>query len=191
MLAVSNIDRVVGRGKKKISIDEIDYLPSIVKSIFAIGEDKNVNGRRLLVQLKNSFSPLQKAITFSLDEEKGLIWNGICDATIEDLMQPRNEKKIRNNSAYAVAKSFVLDILRDGPVTSKRMEAEAQAAGISKTTLDRVRAQLGDEDLIFTKKGVREWTWQMKFPVNNKKEGSATESSDADIYAESNENGST
>lgn len=55
----------------------------------------------------------------------------------------------------AAATSFLLDLLRDGPISATEGEAAAQAAGIGSRTLDRARRELG----VIAFRFERGWSW--------------------------------
>jgi hypothetical protein len=111
--------------------------------VLAIGQDPNTTGRRLLVPIKNNLGPEAPALAFRIGDT-GLVWEpdpvaGSADALLaQDEAPTRSESRDRDQAA-----SFLRELLHDGPVASKQVEADAKANGIAQRTLWRAKADLG------------------------------------------------
>ena len=111
--------------------------------VLAVGQDPNVPGRRLLVPIKNNLGPEAPALAFRIGED-GLVWEaepiaGSADALLaQDEAPTRSESKEREHAAR-----FLRELLYEGPVASKQVEADAKANGIAQRTLWRAKADLG------------------------------------------------
>src|SRR5262249_13174527 len=84
-----------------------------------------------------------------------IVWFGHADVTASEAMQAATEQ--RAPSARDDAKRFLAELLANGPMSSKDIEEAAEANGISRRTLFRVKGELG----ITARKSSRKWTWQL------------------------------
>ncbi len=111
--------------------------------VLAVGEDPDHDGRRLLVPVKNNLGPAAAALAFHITDA-GLTWeDGTVEGAPEQLLATddvgtRSERRERDEAA-----TFLRDILRDGPVASKQIAADANANGIARSTLWRAKSDLG------------------------------------------------
>jgi Bifunctional DNA primase/polymerase, N-terminal/AAA domain len=111
--------------------------------VLAVGEDPEHEGRRLLVPVKNNLGPAAPALAFRITDA-GLTWeDGTVEGAPEQLLAnddvgTRSERRERDDAA-----AFLRHILREGPVSSKQIAADATANGIARATLWRAKADLG------------------------------------------------
>src|SRR5262249_28038828 len=93
--------------------------------VLAVGEDPDHDGRPLLVPVKNTLGPAAAALAFHITDA-GLTWeDGTVEGPPEQLLATddvgtRSERRERDEAA-----TFLRDILRDGPVASKQIAADA------------------------------------------------------------------
>ena len=67
-------------------------------------------------------------------------WRGPCDYRAEDLLSHKNNG---GGGKLEEAKSLLLDLLPDGPVSLAAIKENAVTKGISLRTLDRAKTELG------------------------------------------------
>jgi hypothetical protein len=97
-------------------------------------------------------------VEFALDD--GFKWVGIAsELTAEAIRMSR----IRANKGIAGegAESYLLELLREGPVNSTKVYSQARDRGIAQKTLQRAKDRLG---VIARKRGMGEgsiWTWEL------------------------------
>jgi hypothetical protein len=113
------------------------------RTVLVIGEDANTPGRRLLASVKNNLGALAPALAFRISDA-GLAWEptpveGTADALLAaDEVESRSARRERD-----LACQFLRDALKDGPVRSKDIHADAKANGVAIRTLWRAKADLG------------------------------------------------
>jgi putative DNA primase/helicase len=111
--------------------------------VLAVGQDPNAPGRRLLVPIKNNLGPDAAALAFRIGDD-GLVWESdpvegsAATLLAQDEAPTRTESRERD-----AAVEFLRDLLRDGPVPSRQVEADAKANGIAQRTLWRAKTDLG------------------------------------------------
>ncbi|KTC93830.1 MULTISPECIES: AAA family ATPase [Legionella] len=98
----------------------------------------------------------------TLDDHGGLstsavIWVNAIQGTARELLV--KAECIKKISALDDAKTFLIDLLADGPVLQKTIEKECKMANISWGTVRRARDALG---IISKKDGLGAWYWQLK-----------------------------
>jgi len=139
------------------------------RHVFAAVDDPD-NQRKLLVRAKNNLAKRDipalaygfgvKTVGFDRRLNKDItaphiVWFGHADVTASEAMQAATEQ--RAPSARDDAKRFLAELLANGPMSSKDIEEAAEANGISRRTLFRVKGELG----ITARKSSRKWTWQL------------------------------
>jgi hypothetical protein len=141
------------------------------RHVYAVVDDAE-NKRKLLVRAKNNLAPATKALAYSFSvREVGrdpktdqtihaphIIWHPKhVDVTASEAMQAATEAK--SPTARDEAKTFLTDILGQGPVTKNEIEEAAEANGIAERTLFRAKSSL---KIIAKKDGPNgEWTWRL------------------------------
>jgi putative DNA primase/helicase len=136
------------------------------------------NHRRLLVRGKNNLAKRDdRALAFRVDacevgrdprngkpiEAPFLLWESeYVDITATEALQAVNENKAPG--ARGIAKKFLQNILRNGPVPATEIEAAAHAEGIAIKTLTRAKQELG----IVSKRDGAEGNWRWHLPQHDK-----------------------
>ncbi len=113
------------------------------RTVLVVGQDPDQPGRRLLASIKNNLGPTASTLVFRISDA-GLTWDDQpVDGTAESLLatdEPptRTDQRERDEAAL-----FLQQELKDGPVASKTVEADAKANGIAQRTLWRAKSRLG------------------------------------------------
>ena len=127
------------------------------RTVLAIGTDPDVPGRRLFVPIKNNLGCFPPALGFRLGDD-GLRWEpGAVEGSAEQLLavdEPgsRTERKERE-----AAITFLRDTLSAGMMTSKELQADAEANGIARRTLWRAKTDLS----VVTERHGKAWFWML------------------------------
>lgn len=127
------------------------------RTVLAVGSDPEIPGRRLLVPIKNNLGPFPPALGFRLGDE-GLCWEpGAVEGSAEQLLAvdelgSRTDRKERD-----AAVTFLRDTLAAGMMTSKELQADAEANGIARRTLWRAKTDLS----VVTERHGRAWYWML------------------------------
>jgi len=109
---------------------------------FLVAPDPGEPDRRVLAALKNNLGPLPPSLAFRIKAAPNgsayLVWDGVAEWMADDLLaEPDPSPELDK------AKSFLRDLLRDGPVPTETANTAAEHAGISRRTLKRARKELG------------------------------------------------
>lgn len=138
-------------------LGSIDFTAA-ARSVLLAGSDPDFPQMRGIVHLKCNLAPLGQAIGYEL-RENGFFWTGHSELTTDRILAGSD-----GSSALEEAKSFLLNVLRDGAVPANEVKEEAEARGISERTLNRAKANLkvevhriGEEG----KRGKGQWHWEL------------------------------
>jgi putative DNA primase/helicase len=123
--------------------------------------------RRLLLPVKNNIGPkaagrgyfiVTKLVTNNI-EAPCILWDdGPVDVNADQAIAAASSA-IKDGGARSDAKEFLRDLLANGPVDAKEGEEAARANGISRSTLERARKELGVKP---TKAGYQgRWQWTL------------------------------
>ena len=154
--------------------DSLAYA-ALARHVYALVDDPDVEDRRLFVKAKNnSAGPAKKTLSFMTGARK----IGLDPVTQEEIWAPHLEWGSdyveigaseamqaeaggnRGRTERREAKDFLLDRLEGGPVKQTELFEEAEAAGISKSTLQRAKKDLK----VISRKGKgmdNVWTWEL------------------------------
>lgn len=110
--------------------------------VLAVGQDSNDQARKLLVSIKNNVGPAASALAFRIGDD-GLSWEPEPVTGAAETLLAQDEAPTRSESRERqAAADFFRDLLREGPVPSKQIEADAKANGVHLRTLWRAKADL-------------------------------------------------
>jgi hypothetical protein len=147
-LSKANADRVLYRG-----LGSIDFTAA-ARSVLLAGRDPNDPIRRAVVQSKNSLAPEGPALAYTIDGGR-FEWAGLSTLTAGALLAVDagdSERGARDD-----AKSFLAELLADGPAAAKDVQKQAREAGITEGTLYRAKAELS----VKSRKTLTGWVWTL------------------------------
>lgn len=142
-------------------------LPRIVLATGKITEDET--SRRIFCRAKSNIGKDDGGFEYSLNQKEidgypGLfssyiLWGDSVEGSARDLLaEPDNrETGDDNNSALEDAKNFLLELLKDGSLLQKQIEADARGAGHSWGTVRRAKVALS----IKAEKVIDGWHWKL------------------------------
>jgi DNA polymerase len=147
----------------------------VARHVFTVTDDPE-NGRKLMARAKNNLAAKDEnktlafhfdARTIGTDPDSGEIIRapfvvfeeGYVDVTATEALSAVNENK--SPAARDTAKSFLEDMLSNGPIAAADIEEAAEANGIAKRTLYRAKAELKIRAVKDgpVKDGQRTWRW--------------------------------
>ena len=132
-----------GRDRIADSADLWDVSRSVIM-IGQTGED----GLRYFSNEKNNYAPLQETILFSIDGDKQLTPQGTTWKRDREYMQ--DAQAARSSPCKEECREAVLNILEENnlKMPSKDLEDKLKAAGFSRTTINRAKADLKESSKI-------------------------------------------
>ena len=146
-LAKGTASKAIYRG-----LGSIDFAAAY-RSILLAGHDADDQEARGLVQIKNNLAPSAEAIGYRVEHGR-FRWMGPTNITSDRILAPEAEA-----SALGDARSYLLEVLQDGPKPVKEIMEEARAMGISAATLRRAREALNIKP---DKTGFQKaWVWEL------------------------------
>jgi len=116
------------------------------RATWYFAKDEDNPGQRLMLPGKFNVSKEPTGLSYEIAELKPdsqylrILWNGPVSVKADDAL---NFQDSDERSERSEAKTFLQEILADGPVLSKTMQKEAEGAGISERTLRRAARELG------------------------------------------------
>ena len=127
-------DKAIYRGQGNIAYT------AQARVVFLVGVNPDDERERVMACIKNNLAPLPPALAFELVDGR-FLWRGETAVTPAALLAP--DRGDEDRSALAEAKDFLADLLADGPVEVKQVQAAARAAGLAWRTIERAKAALG------------------------------------------------
>jgi hypothetical protein len=128
------------------------------RAVHLVGVNPADERERALVCLKNNLGPKPTALAFEITDD-GFRWCGESTLTEADLLAP--DQGAKGPSALDRAKAFLRQLLANGPVESKVVQAATTAAGISEKTLQRAKEALRVEAIRTGFGPGGSWAWAL------------------------------
>jgi len=128
----------------------------LARSAMVVGDHPELDDVKVLAPQKLNIAQKPESLTYRIEgAENGaarIVYRGASSASAKDILNVEPEEE---RSALADAKDFLREILRDGPVESKTVEEEAEAAGVAPATLNRAKREIK----VRSKKIGNLWKW--------------------------------
>lgn len=139
-------------------------LVAAARAAYAITRDQENEDIRHFVPLKNNIGNDKTGFSFKIEEvilDDGIETSRISwlqgNITTKDAFNPRLEKPLNE------ADEFLLDLLKDGPMTSKEVDKNREGAGLSKSSITKAKKRLR----IRVKKTGFEGGWSWSLPLSD------------------------
>jgi hypothetical protein len=152
-----------GRGLRALyrGSGRIDII-GVARCGFLVGAHPEDDSLRVLACTKSNLAEPPPALGFRLlpgDAGEPIVaWTGPLDISADDLVlaPPRPY-----GAALAQARTFLAELLHNGPCVSEDAFRQAQAAGISRRTLERAKAELQVISEMEGPAGLKEFVWRL------------------------------
>jgi hypothetical protein len=138
ILAIRHLNKTAAKATYR-GQGSVDFLAAC-RSVFLAGEDPENPGQKVLCHIKANLAPKTPSLTYTINEGR-FLWGEESTLTAEQILAVPVEPGER--SQLDEAKSFLEDVLSNGPVASSEVEKDAKGAGIAPTTLKRAKTALG------------------------------------------------
>lgn len=133
------------------NLGSVDFTAA-ARSVLVVGRLKSGDTVRVVAQSKSSLAPEGSSIAFDLHPEYGFQWLGVCDATVEDVL---------NGSGHVQTKTMQMeDALKQmltQSVPAEEVLRHAKSLGISERTLKIAKKHLG----VLSEKHDGQWYWYL------------------------------
>ncbi len=158
-----------------------------VVMVAAKRQQENADGEatRVFLRAKSNIGPDDGGFEYELQEGElihhpgvsasATHWGAQIEGSARELLNDAEMTgSVDEGASLASAKRFLAQLLADGPISSKAVEAEAAEAGYSRSTLRRAKAKL---KIVATKVGMESgWQWQLPRRCSEESEGVQQES---------------
>jgi hypothetical protein len=157
ILAVRHITKSKGGRAIYAGQGSIDFTAT-ARSVLLAGSSAQDPGEHALLYIKSNVSVLGAAIGYRVDES-GFSWTGESRLTAADLLAAESAGDER--AADEEARTFLRELLADGPLAARKVFEEARKARISEITLRRAKAREGvGAQKVGFKDGAK-WLWSI------------------------------
>ncbi len=85
VLLVGHMNKAQGQKSNYCGLGSIDFRAA-ARSVLVVGRLKDNERIRIVAQDKNSLAPEGNSIAFELNEQTGFCWKGVCEATVDDVL---------------------------------------------------------------------------------------------------------
>jgi hypothetical protein len=140
------------------------------RTAFLFADDPDEEGVHVMAPVKgNLWRARPRSLKYSINDEKGqpvIAWEGESRHTANSLLAEPDRESTEESNALADAKNFLLEILADGPVDSKKVKPEAQNAEHAEKTLFRGKNRLGVRAAKVGFGDGQHWEWSLPKMVN-------------------------
>ena len=109
-------------------------------------------------QPKNNLSAKCPVLEFQVDHTGQFAWVGTIDTRIEDLIEPKGADDKTSPFALNEAKTFLLEMLKDGPCAAEKIKKHAKVAGVAAKAVADAKRELG----VSLHKDAGEWRWELQ-----------------------------
>lgn len=168
VVCVSHLNKSSG-GEALMRVTGSLAFVAAARAAFVVAKDNDDPERRLLLPLKNNIGNDQTGLSFTVEstqvqssagtvETSRIVWGTeavtvTADEAVASASNPEEHSDMQD------AKTFLRDLLSDGPVPSKQIRADAEDAGYSWRTIQRAQKVLGIDAV---KDGMRGgWVWKL------------------------------
>ncbi len=150
IILVRHIGKSKGMGDPRAAgLSSIEWRAA-ARSVLLVGADPDNEKNKAVTQTKNNYGPKSPALGYTIESDPDAVsgakfyWTGESDLTAERILAPfRMADDEDTNLATREADEFLRDALCAGERPAKEVKDEAKQCGISETTLNRVKRQLG------------------------------------------------
>jgi hypothetical protein len=135
------------------------------RSAWLVAKDKDIEGRRLFLPIKNNLGDDTTGMAFSVVRgevpsiawEHGAVHQKADEALADD--QPDESKPGPDPVSRNAAADWIRDLLADGPMESATVKENASDAGMSWATIRRAQQEMGIKP--FRDQFSKEWMWKL------------------------------
>lgn len=152
IILIGHMNKTSDRKAIYRGLGSIDFVGA-ARSVLIVGKPKNDPEIRVMAQTKNNLALIGDSLSFKIDDEKGIIWNGYYDLGADELASGNNKSKIK------IAEELLLGLLVDGKkIYSNDIISHLMKYGISKRTVDAAKKNCN----VKSKKEGDKWYWYIE-----------------------------
>ncbi|MCA7968228.1 AAA family ATPase [Burkholderia cenocepacia] len=142
---------------------------ALARMVLVAGKTEN-GADRAMTRAKSNIAPDGGGVTYTVElteivggiPASRALWGSVIEGSAREILGDMEYRENDDGSERADAERFLRDLLSDGPLPTKQIEADAKGAGYSWATIRRAQKSLGVEVQrhgIPGQKGKGEWRW--------------------------------
>lgn len=151
VILIGHMNKAQGLKSGYRGLGSIDFRAA-ARSVLVVGRMKDDPMVRVVAQDKNSLAPEGKSIAFQLDVEHGFQWKGICDLSVDDVLNGSGKLQTKT-----MQMEEELERILTGLVSAEDILNRAKSLGVSERTLMIAKKNLG----IISEKRGGQWYWRL------------------------------
>ena len=151
VILIGHMNKAQGLKSGYRGLGSIDFRAA-ARSVLVVGRMKDDPMVRVVAQDKNSLAPEGKSIAFQLDAEHGFQWKGVCDLSVDDVLNGGGKLQTKTTQMEEE-----LGRMLTGLVSAEDILNRAKSLGVSERTLMIAKKNLG----VISEKRGGQWYWRL------------------------------
>ena len=156
VLLIGHLNKAGGGKAIYRTLGSIDFIGA-ARSVLIVGKPSDRSKDRVMTQSKNNLAPIGDSVLFSIDEERGVVWEGFVDMTADDLVSGKRVQKKQQ------AGEFLKELLSNGKeVPATEIYLKMEDLGIGQRTVDFAKKKLEIQSI----RKENKWFWKLPNEVS-------------------------
>ena len=151
VILIGHMNKAQGTKSGYRGLGSIDFRAA-ARSVLVVGRMKDDPAVRVVAQDKNSLAPEGKSVAFQLDAEHGFQWKGVCDLSVDDVLNGGGKLQTKTTQMEEE-----LGRMLTGLVSAEEILGRAKSLGVSERTLMIAKKNLG----VISEKRGGQWYWRL------------------------------
>lgn len=151
VILIGHMNKAQGTKSGYRGLGSIDFRAA-AQSVLVVGRMKDDPAVRVVAQDKNSLAPEGKSVAFQLDAEHGFQWKGVCDLSVDDVLNGGGKLQTKTTQMEEE-----LGRMLTGLVSAEEILGRAKSLGVSERTLMIAKKNLG----VISEKRGGQWYWRL------------------------------
>ena len=151
VILIGHMNKAQGLKSGYRGLGSIDFRAA-ARSVLVVGRLKEDPTIRIVAQDKNSLAPEGRSVAFQLDGERGFLWKGVCDLTVDDVLSGGGRLQTKTTQMEEELERMLTE-----PVPAEAVLDRARDLGVSERTLMIAKKNLG----VLSEKRGNQWYWKI------------------------------
>ncbi|MBM3792235.1 MAG: hypothetical protein FJW35_18055, partial [Acidobacteria bacterium] len=155
VVGISHLSKDVSKAAIHRTIGSVAF-SAAARAVWLVAADRDTDGRRLLVPIKNNLAPMTTSLAFSITDGAVIYEDGQFAYHADEVLAADSDA-----TPASEAVQFLRDLLADGRVQAKEVKRLAKQNGIAERTLTRAKKAVG---VVSDKEGIGTvsfWYWRL------------------------------
>ena len=151
VILIGHMNKAQGLKSGYRGLGSIDFRAA-ARSVLVVGRLKEDPTVRIVAQDKNSLAPEGRSVAFQLDGERGFLWKGVCDLTVDDVLSGGGKLQTKTTQMEEELERMLTE-----PVPAEAVLDRTRDLGVSERTLMIAKKNLG----VISEKRGNQWYWRL------------------------------